>query len=210
MVEINTLKKAVLIPLNILLQLTDYVGLDKYSQQALNRRFPYYVAEFEKRYGPFGEHPQLAFEPLFKAEGKVSGDYRISLNKDPQFVTTILHRESTIKHELGHLVVNEIARGVKPTWFYLENGRPMLTRDMFPQIDTIHEGCADYLSVQNGGEVGNLYRFNFVRPILDELGVQDGIKKLLLDPPTQQELKDPESYYRRLSFNQKQQQILLN
>lgn len=180
-----------------LIALVDRTGLDKYSQQALKRRFPSYVGEFERRYGPFSNHPELVFEPLGLGLGKVVGDYRIALNSKPPFVTMVLGREDTIKHKLGHLVFLEIARQVNPSWFDFENGQLYVNKDMLPQGITIHEGCADYLSVQNGAKGGP----GFVNPVLNKLGVKDGITKLLLDPPTKEELKDAKSYYLRLGLS---------
>ena len=201
MVKVETLKRAVSVPLKVLLQFADYVGLDRYSQQTMNRHFPSYVAEFERRYGHFRNRPELVFEPLGPFTGGEVKDYMVILNTTPQFISMIFMRRDTLRHELSHIVINEIVSEVNPDWLFLEDGNVMVQTGMALQGHVIMEGCADYLMNQNGGKsVSYPAEYFFVKPILDRRGMRDGIEKLLQQPPTNEELKKPENYYQRLGL----------
>jgi len=190
---------------------------ESYSRMdSLREEFSEYVAKFESRYGKFEKSPRLLFGFLpFGTNAVALTDYSVVINVFPinYFLGKIAHAlvykefhddKLTVRHELGHLVFLQILNELNPNWLRAKGNMLDSERKMKRQHITISEGVAEYLAVQNERKIHewNVYDpyFNFVRPVLDGFGVRDGIKKLLLQPPTRQELKEPRTYYERLGL----------
>lgn len=186
-----------------------YYGAEAHKNltfQRLHQYFPTYVAEYEQKYGPFERQPQLIFDSI-PSTAMAYGDNRVVLN-DSTFRHLFGHkrekdRPSTIKHELGHLILYKIIKEVNPDWLQVDDDGLRVSLDKIVQENVISEGIAEYIAIQNDGSPVESYNPHnrFVKPVLDELGLDKGIRKLLLEPPTHDELENPISYYKRLKLN---------
>lgn len=204
---INTTLASIAIALGLFSAHHGLETLKNYARQRIdqevNAEFVAYAGEFERGYGPFEKEIELTFQSLPpRVAGRVINDHTIALNAKGLYDSSLTERRSTLKHELAHVVIDKIIREVNPRWINFQNGGVYVNRGMGEIYKTISEGGADYLTVQNGGRNTENYLtyYHFIKPILDGLGAQNGIRKLLLEPPTTAELKDPLSYYKRINF----------
>lgn len=174
-----------------------------YVFSKLRKEFPDYVAAFEAKYGEFDKKPGLVFRRLTMNKYGRSDGRDVLINN-----SLLVHlysfragefadKSSTAKHELGHIVIYNIYTETKPPWLTMEGGRRITDTSQVRAANTIIEGSADYMSVQNGGKKtpALIRHYDFVKPVLDKAGVRNGVKKMLLDPPTEREMRHPQEYY---------------
>ena len=190
-----------------------YKGVDahrNYTLQQINREFPAYVEKFEDKYGvSFQNKPKLKFEPLsIDISGKNRGD-TVVIN-DSLLAHILNYFEgggwtSAAYHELAHIFVNDTVKKLNLKWRIWINGKPYLTKEISETLDVVHEGTAEFITKQLGGTGTEDYRhhYDFVKPVLDRFGVHSGIEKLFLEPPTKDEVKVPERYYKKLGLEHK-------
>lgn len=176
-----------------------------YRLRRLHRNFPHYVAQFESRYGKFEEQPTLEFRSGIVGQAQVIGDHAIALNDSMinagigLFVFTGSYLDNIIKHEIAHLVVNRLVNNANPYWVYIENGVGWMDKSKVGIFDVLNEGSAEYLAIEMGRrKPAYLRESNFVKPVIDKLGKREGIKRLFLEPPSPEELKEPKFYYDKL------------
>ena len=187
-------------------------GIETYlssKSRELESSFPTYVERFEKKYGPFNVKPSLKF-------GHITTERLVIARADPNGVVTVNNdpllylmnctlfgcsKEDIIPHELGHLFMNKMIEKFNPNWITIGDKGIRVSIEMRDMIKTIGEGVAEYIGNNNGGYLKNNYSnyYSFVKPVLDNFGLEEGIKRLLLEPPTYFELKNPVVYYKRLA-----------
>ncbi|MFH1510389.1 MAG: hypothetical protein ABIF10_01755 [Candidatus Woesearchaeota archaeon] len=178
-----------------------YLYLDNAKDNVLRNvqaRFPEYIARIEQDYGPLGVKPRIVLKAMDRnTVARTENLETIAVNTSMYAFISGRDVNKTVNHELAHLKFLQIADslGVK-TYVVKDN----IFRYVGGQaVWAVSEGFADYVSHQQK-ELFMSYPdcFDLVRPVLDRYGTIDGLKKMLLNLPTDQELKDFSSYHMRL------------
>lgn len=186
------------------------VGVQKskeYKFERLKRDFPTYVAGFERQYGTFDVKPGLDFQELPPGElgvvtGKMSGN-KVIIDSSTKSYLLGRRKEDVVKHELGHHVAEKIVREVNADWVHFEGDKIVVRDGMEFEAYIVWQGFAEYIAIENGAMLSKsqYVPYVFVKPVLDALGVKNGIKKIILEPPTQEDIYYPLAYYERLEVH---------
>lgn len=160
--------------------------------------FSFYASQFEKQYGSFSKKPKLRTVDCFEACGMAEPlTYEIFLNVEK---SCLYYKKEIIQHELSHLVFFDIVKNFK-----LESKLDSLPGLFVSKI--IREGSAEYITKNYNPDYKPrlpkyIMYYKIMEPILDEFGIEKGIKKVLLNPPkTLEEFIDQRySYYERLGL----------
>ncbi|HLD27099.1 MAG TPA: hypothetical protein VJB63_04055 [Patescibacteria group bacterium] len=186
-----------------------YKGLEMYKEHEFNiikKEFPSYIDDLEEKSVDLEYKPKLQFEKLSIGLGGCASNDSVILNNSNFDILINPNKRVVVKHELAHLYVQKMIEKNNPFWIKYDGEYVSYHENKSMQFKIINEGCAEYLRVKKTYDKPNpeyIGYYLFVKPILDQYGVQEGIKYLVIDPPRENELKRNQivSYYQRLGLN---------
>ena len=193
-------------PLLGLYVITKNEGHKKPYFEAQRQKFEQHVRGYEQAYGQFHTKPKLVFMWLPRYHLGSAGCQGIVIVKDnPLSAKPIEFKnysiDDIVSHELGHQVTFDILKEANSGFMKcLPNGTIEYDKSMKNQMHTILEGSAEYITIRRGSKAATAYSdyLKFVSPVLYKLGIREGFKLMLVNPPTDDELKNPSAYYTRI------------
>lgn len=188
-----------------------YEGLDYFKEkefESLKKEFPSYVTKLKDEYGKLDVELRLVYLELpFYICGKARSD---SVIINDTFLNYMLEpeKEKVVIHEISHFFVEKYLKGTDQKLLFTDGyryGRWYATNSDKGIAKLLIEGCTEYLTKEQCGKISTLdyiQFYNFVKPVMDELGVENGIKRLFLEPPKLEELDNSGDYYKRIGIKQ--------